>query len=154
MFKAQRFLPVLFIAAGIVFVISQVPVLRDHQRHARWKQVQAVVESAHVVGKRAFRPEVGLRYVVDDSSYNLISSMDVPGFGSKSNRLNVAEHILAKLSVGDSLPIYYDPDHPSDAVLHRGLLYSNYLIGTTGACFILLGLVLGILWRRRSSQSQ
>ncbi len=151
MSQLQRYLPILFILAGLSSIASQWTSIRDHLRYAQWIPVRAVVESAHVIGQRAFRPEVVLRYRVGDSSFVLTSFMDVPGFGSKRNRLDVAERIVAKLAVGDSVTVFYDPNRPSDARVHRRLSYSNYLIVTTGLCFLVLGLVLGQRWWRRPS---
>lgn len=146
--KIIRFLPAIGIVMGIVFIASQVSVLNDYRQRRHWRPVPAIVESAEVAGKRAFHPEIVLRYTVDGHPYSLITSMNVPGFGSKRNRLDVAERIIASLTVGDTLTVFVDPDHPADAVISRNLSYATYLILTTGLCFLILGTV--FLFRQRS----
>jgi hypothetical protein len=149
--KIIRFLPAIGIVMGIVFIASQVSALKDYRHRRHWRPVPAIVESAEIAGKRAFHPEVVLRYTVDGHPYSMITSMNVPGFGSKRNRLDVAERITASLAVGDTLTVFIDPDFPADAVISRNLSYSTYLILTTGFCFLILGTA--FLFRQRS-QSQ
>lgn len=146
-----RLLPLAGILVGIVFMASQISALQEYRRRQAWLPVPAVVESVQIAGHRAFHPEIALRYIVAGKTYTMTSSMNVPGFGSKRNRLDVAERITSSLAVGDTLTVFVDPDHPADAVVLRRLSYATYLILTTGFCFAVSGMVFMVL---RRSQAQ
>lgn len=83
--------------------------------------IGAEITNVHIVGERAFHPEVSYRYTVADSVYAGVAEIHVPGFGGKRKRLDVAEKEAADIAVGDTIYFNYNPAHPNDVYIPEHL---------------------------------
>lgn len=110
----------------------------------QWPTAEAKIISSEVAGKRAFHPEVVLEYSVNNQHYTLKTDMDVPGFGTKNNRLNVARETVIENFPGKMLTVHYNPDNPAEAVLHTSGKFSSYVFLSIGVFMYAFG-VYGVL---------
>jgi hypothetical protein len=117
-----------------------------------WPVTEGKVVGSQVSGQRAFHPEIRYQYVVDGTSYAAVTDLEVPGFGTKSSRLNVAEKTVVEYPAGRIITVHYDPANPEVSRLRIAPSYTTFLLLTVGG-FLLgagaLGLCAG-LWKFQS----
>ncbi len=130
---------------GLIVVIIQSRRLSDDWARRDWPVTEGVVVASHVSGTRAFHPGIRYTYTVGDRSYEGVSDLDVPGFGTKSNRLNVAERSLVDFPAGKKITVHYDPEHPDDSRLRVAVPMATFLFLSIGG----LCSAGGILWSIR-----
>lgn len=123
---------------------------------ARWPAVTGKVISASVIGKRAFVPKVTYTYQVGDSLYTATTDLEVPGFGTRSNRLDVAEKSIADYAPDALVTVHYDPNNPGISRLKASVPWNVYVRLSTAVFASLIGvvvLVVSLLGRRRPEYS-
>ncbi len=137
---------------GLVLVVTQIPTLLIHLERQSWREATAIVEWSRVTGRRAFHPEIAVRYEWAGETYRDTIEWEVPGFGSKRNRFSVAAAQVAELPPGDSLRVFVDPDNPLRIAATRRFTYSFYLVVTTGILLFVGGGWMSIRNRRSKSE--
>jgi hypothetical protein len=129
---------VVLIVIGLVALNTLFKMLRAWQQSARsqsWSQTTGTVQSANVVAGRnpgrngvSYYPVVMYEYNVDGQRYigNRIHFGSQVGIGIQS----IAARGLNKYPVGGTVPVYYNPENPADAVLQRSAAanWGNYLM--------------------------
>lgn len=128
---------VLLLATSIMFFAQKE--LDNYQAYRAWLPTPARVISAQVVGKRAFRPEIIYTYTVNGFSVTDTTDMEVPGFGSKSNRFNVARNEVASVREDSTFVVYYNPANVVEHLSHIRPPHTIYIMYSTGGCFFIAG---------------
>lgn len=105
-----------------------------------WPTAEAKITSSKVEGKRAFHPEIIYEYQVSGKIYTGTTDMGVPGFGTKANRLNVAETNVIHNPVGKIIIVHYDPNDPSVSRLKILPSYTVFLLLSVGSILFGAGL--------------
>ncbi|MEZ5358819.1 MAG: DUF3592 domain-containing protein [Candidatus Zixiibacteriota bacterium] len=132
----------LFIAGGIFVSVHGWETLSWHLAKLSWPAVGAAITDVKIVGDRAFHPEVSYKYIINDSMYTGIAEIDVPGFGGKRKRMDVAEKEASDFGVGDTIYIRYAPSDPTTGYIPEHLTKPILQVGfglslvLTGAFFI------------------
>ena len=127
---------------GIVLSIISWNAVTAEWTTRHWPQTTAVVTSSTVVGQRAFHPDIEYRYTVDDSVYAGVTDLHVPAFGGKRKRFDVAEKEAALYKAGDSIMVHYNPQNPSESLIHIGPTYDSYLQLALGLTLLMGGVFL------------
>lgn len=73
-------------------------------------------------------------------------------FGSNER---AAQHYIDRLTLGDSLdsvPVYYNPSQPEQAVLRRGLPLVDWFFSLSPVLLLVAGVIAQIVSRRRSAR--
>lgn len=129
---------------GALLVKKHFSVFDTSFKLKQWPTTEAKIISSEVTGQRAFRPEIVLEYSVNERQYTLKTDMDVPGFGTKNNRLNVARETVIENFPGKILTVHYNPDNPGEAVLYTSGKFSSYVFLSIGVFMYAIG-VYGVL---------
>ncbi|MCB0831985.1 MAG: DUF3592 domain-containing protein [Bacteroidetes bacterium] len=130
------FIFITVIALGGLATWKESRSLDQFWRIQSWPKVQANILSARVAGKRAFHPEIVYEYEVAGRAFRDTTDMDVPGFGTKANRLNVAEQTIAANSVGSKLTVAYNPNRPEQSAVHRWPRFNVFILYTIGILLV------------------
>ncbi len=112
----------------------------------RWDTEEDKVQEESLASQAArpdrnYRPQVTCQYRVDGQVYELTSDYDVPGFGGKLNRMDVAINVIREHPAGSELPVYFNPDNPRDAYLRPGPTWDVF--GRLSLGVVLLAVALG-----------
>lgn len=136
------FASVVALLSGIVLTWAQSGRLVAEWEMRSWPTAEGVVVETEVAGARAFHPEVHYEYHVNGLVYRGMSDLDVPGFGTKSSRLNVAERTAADYPPGRPVTVHYDPTRPDISRLRIAPSFSTFMFLTIG---VLLG-AFSVVW--------
>lgn len=105
----------------------------------RWPQVQGRVLRSFVLvqtdseGGRSTKPQVEYEYVVEGATYRG-TRLRYGQTGSWSQKQ--AERVIAPFQAGASVPVFFDPLKPRDAVLIPGTSWGNAAIALSGIVFM------------------
>ena len=121
--------------------------LQEALEISNWPSVEGKIVESRVVGERAFRPDIKYIYTVDGEEYTGSSSLDMPGFGGRTSRLDAAEKMVRQYPQGSTISVYYNPENPQQSMLHPKPTYSHYLTLTTAALLFLAGFAIILIWR-------
>lgn len=119
-----------------------------------WPVTQGTVVASTVGGRRAYHPEITYEFSVDGHPYRGMSDLDVPGFGTRASRLNVAEVLVSEYPVGRHVTVHYDPTDPARNRLRVGIPHTVFLLLSVGGLALGLGLygtLRTVLRRRRAA---
>ncbi len=130
--KIYGFLFLIISATGLWLFVDYWNVVTDFQKLKSWPTTEAKIISSVVMGKRAFHPEIVYEFTVGEKTIRDTTDMEVPGFGTKANRLLVAEYNVEKFSTGKTMIIYYDPANPESSFLKPHASYTIYLLLSCG----------------------
>jgi hypothetical protein len=134
---------------ALVLIISGIVGLRSEIATGQWPPVDGSVISSKVVGEKAFHPEITYSYMVNGSEYSHTSTLKIPGFGGKRNRLELAEYLVAQYPSGRTISVFYNPDDPSQSELKTGITYRTLLETALGVVLLVIAGILVIpLYRK------
>lgn len=104
-----------------------------------WPEAVGEVVTAAITEDIQHRPEITVRYTVNDSSLTAVCDLGVSGFGSRKYRKNTADKIITEYASGSIVTVRYNPADPSEATLRRGLRWAPLVRLTVGAFFVAAG---------------
>lgn len=133
---------------GVWLTASQANRLAQWGSVRNWPATEAVVTTSHVVGERAFHPEIVYEYSVNGTIYGDSTGFDTPSFGGRSVKRDMAEAIVAEYPVGTTVVVHYDPETPSNSVLRISPDWSLYGKIGLGGTLVGVGLFLLLAARR------
>jgi hypothetical protein len=150
-------------AAAVFFILAALLGYREivrlewYQATMSWPAVTGKVISTEVAGKRAFVPKIRYSYPVGDSVYSGITDLEVPGFGTRSNRLDVAEKSVADYAPDSPVTVHYNPANPSISRLKVSAPWNVYMRLSTAVFGSLLSTALFLVflagrWKKRSQE--
>ena len=162
----RRIIPLLFglifLAVGIGLSLWGLSVLSNAKASTAWPTVQGTVTSSEVNRESKTRrtngrsrrsttysAEVSYTYQVEGAEY----SANRVSFGEySSSNASHAQSIVSRFPAGKEVPVHYNPEDPSTAVLEAGVSWSSYIPLGLGAIFSIVGLiVVAALFFGRSS---
>jgi hypothetical protein len=86
----------------------------------------------------SYSVRVQYAYTVEGSSYE----GNTVGFGTMShNERSDAQEELKSYPKGKTIDVYYDPEHPSDSVLKKGVFWPMYIV-----IAIMVIILIGSIW--------
>lgn len=132
----------LIILAGIFLMYESFINIKAAFHIRTWHKVEAEVISSSVQGDRAYSPLVIYKYTVDSKSYIDTTDLNVPMFGGKWKKYNVAETETHQYPIGKTFPIYCNPSNPHETYLHATPHWSEFGKTGFGATLIILGIVI------------
>ncbi|MBN1479866.1 DUF3592 domain-containing protein [candidate division KSB1 bacterium] len=115
-------------------------------KKTEWPSVDGEIIASSVVGERAFRPDIRYEYYVKNKKYSGSSSLNVPGFGGRMNRLDAAEKLTKSHPVESFIAVYYNPDNPLESTLVPQPGYSHFIKLGTSTILFNAGLIIIFLW--------
>lgn len=147
-------------AAAAFFILAALLSYRETSRlewylaTMHWPAVTGKVISVEVVGKRAYVPKIAYSYPVGDSVYTGVTDLEVPGFGTRSNRLDVAEKSIADYAPDMPVTVHYNPANPSISRLKVSAPWNVYVRLSTSVFGSLLSTAVFVVflvgrWRKR-----
>ncbi len=131
---------VLILLGGMVLTHYAVSSLRYMEEYRNWRTVKGLVVEAEIAGERAFYPKVTYTFRWRDSSYSNVSDLDVPGFGTKAARFQVAREMLKSVHVGDSIDVWVNPRNPAENTLVNHPRWNSFMQYGAGIFFSALAL--------------
>jgi hypothetical protein len=138
--KPVRLVFLIFTSSGALIIISESAEIDLFLKLRNWPSTEAKIISSRVEGKRAFHPEIIYEYIVAGKTYSGTTDMGVPGFGTKANRLNVAETNVIHNPAGKIITVHYDPNDPSVSRLKILPSYTVFLLLSVGSILFGAGL--------------
>ena len=90
----------------------------------QWPSVQGRILYSHARGGRHPEALLWYEYTVDARRY---LASDYRNGGNATPFLGVAEEAAKRYPVGRSVPVYYNPGNPQDALLEPGLWWGNFV---------------------------
>ncbi len=142
-------LRLLFSALAVGLILFGLFTLRETSRSRGWAETTGRVISSGVneyagKGSRSYRPIVVYAYSAGAVRYmsTRISSAHSQGTADR----NAAARVAARYPVGASVPVFYDPQDPEQAVLQRG--GSPWLPILAGGAFSMLAVGMRMLRAR------
>lgn len=144
-----RALGIVLTLAGTLLAFSQGPEITHSITRNSWPSVPGQVTATTVTGQRASMPQVTYAYSVNDSSYEIQTDLNVPGFGSRGFRRQTASNALIKYPVGGAVTVYYNPEEPSISSLRRGFHWAPLARMSFGGILFVFGISLSIVLFKR-----
>jgi hypothetical protein len=123
---------------GGVLIIAAVRNLQRGFARRRWPQTQGRIVRAFVLVHTdsgegdSYTPQVEYEYAIDAKTYR--SSRRRFGQIGSWGRAQ-AERTIAPYQPGSSVPVYFNPSKPAEAVLATGTSWGNFLIAAAGIIF-------------------
>ncbi|WP_319522566.1 DUF3137 domain-containing protein [uncultured Desulfosarcina sp.] len=146
---------VLFLAIGIVIAVVSYNGYRTSLASKSWPSVTGNIVQSEIEkqtstsGEGANKkttvkeyPKIAYQYNIDGKTYK----SGKISFGSTGN----AKKVVSRYPQGKTVPVYYNPDKPGQAVLVPGNPEFNYVPYFFAVFFILFGLALFTHWRKKA----
>jgi hypothetical protein len=124
---------------GIILLLKQDRVISAAFEKRNWPTTQGEIVQTHILGKRAFRPEISYQYQVNDIKYLGKTDLHISGFGNKRSRRDNSEKIIQEFSVGSNVLVYYDSKNPQISFLRTGPFWSDFMKLALGAILFFFG---------------
>ena len=137
----EKFLGTVFVLVGLCFVAACFLGIYQGYRSRSWMSttgviVRSVVAKGH--GEDAtYTPVVVYRYKVGNIEHE--SNRIGVGIGSMG-RHSEAKSWVDRYKAGVTVPVFYDPDNPAEAVLQRGIFEKTWVNLGLGALSVAVGL--------------
>lgn len=147
----EKLLVLVFVLVGLGFVgRGLIDIYRGYRSHS-WASTSGVIVRSGVewrTGEREdFTPTVAYRYKVGNVEYE----SDKIGFGSRTTgRHHEAKAWVDRYQVGTTVPVFYDPTNPAEAVLERGVVRGWGPL-VLGSIFVAVGIFFRAMLLRASS---
>jgi hypothetical protein len=148
-----RVFAVVLVLAAVGSAVSVTGSIRDARASMTWPSVtgrvsESAVEESTVGTKRSFTARVRYDYVVGGRGYTnrAIGFSDAGGSSRDS-----AEGVVARYPSGATVPVYYDPADPQNAVLERGASPRVYAMALIPLAMILVAVV---VWRAQRANGR
>lgn len=141
----------LFILSGPVSGYFLTKILLQSRASASWPSTEGVIAKAQVsdLGMRRYAADVSYTYTVE--GHALSGSRIRVSDGESESRDAIAQE-LKGLTVGQAVPVYYDPANPHDSVLRPGARFQEYAILVVPLGLLAIGVgAISLLRRTRSS---
>ncbi len=106
----------------------------------KWPTVSGTIIHNEVIERRMYIPVIFYKYRVNAINYTGKSTMQVPGFGMKSSRKEVAYKTISDHQTGNSVMVFYNPDNPQDSRLKPGPTWSEFNRFSLGIILIIAGI--------------
>ncbi len=110
----------------------------------RWPQTQGRISDSHVSvgesdGCRMYTPEIEYSYVVEGVSHR---GTHIHYWQASASSRKWADRSIARYPTGACVPVFYDPQKPSEAVLVPGGGWSMLIIALGGASLLVLAVLI------------
>ena len=129
-----------FLFLGVVFFAVGLFDIDRARRSNLWPKTQGVILGSWPgEDSEGFNPKVRYSYNVGGTVYQ---SKRIRFGSSETTDRSVVDAWIAKNKVDATVPVYYDPVHPTEVVLKRGIYARLWLYMGLGISFGLVGLFL------------
>jgi len=138
--------------AGVILVVTGYfvafhfgkPILDNAKTSTQWPSVEGVIESSQIKrskkdNKTMYSAEVIYRYNVDGAELKN-ETVSFGGDFSSSSKSMVAD-VIDKYAVASTVPVFYEPENPSNSVLEPGVTWKSYLVYVFGMVFLGVGVI-------------
>lgn len=151
--RLYQSLGILMVVAGIAIIMHSTLSLVREVEVSSWPVTTGIVDSVAIEGERAFHVKLSYRYTIEGQEYSTTRHLEAPGFGGKQKRWNVAETTSHLYSPGKEIDVHYNPDDPSESLIHVGITYGNCLQIAFGVVLLIIGIVvIGRSFRRKRAR--
>jgi len=131
-----RTITILLSIIGAILTLTQTTQLQENLPKKTWIVSDAIIVKSEIVGERAIRPQIEYVYQVDSINYTGETDLDVPMFGGKRKKYDVARESIKDFQVGDTISIFYNPVNPEQSFLKWQIRWNVF--GKLGFGFLLL----------------
>jgi hypothetical protein len=131
-----RTLTIILSIIGAILTLTQSTQLQDNLQKKAWIVSDAIIIKSEIVGERAIRPQIEYVYQVDHLNYTGETDLDVPMFGGKRKKYDVARESIKNFQVGDTISIFYNPVNPEQSFYRWQIKWNVF--GKLGFGFLLL----------------
>jgi len=137
--------------AGLMFMFFGIigmqffakPVSRMFANQDKWAQTEGTITSGEVIsfrssGQNMYRASLTYNYTVEGKEFH----SDAIHSGTSSTSFKYfPQRKIDKHPAGSKVPVFYNPDQPSEALLEPGLGILKYVLYGIPGIFILIGFV-------------
>ena len=131
-----RTITILLSIIGAILTLTQTTQLQENLPKKTWIVSDAIIVKSEIVGERAIRPQIEYVYQVDSINYTGETDLDVPMFGGKRKKYDVARESIKDFQVGDTIRIFYNPVNPEQSFFKLQIKWNVF--GKLGFGFLLL----------------
>jgi len=151
-FIVGRLFPLSFGLGSLIFLGFGLWAINKGMQSENWDKGTATVTSSEIEKTESrskdaqgftrtstsYSVRVQYAYTVEGSSYE----GNTVGFGTMShNERSDAQEELKSYPKGKTIDVYYDPEHPSDSVLKKGVFWPMYIV-----IAIMVIILIGSIW--------
>jgi len=153
---ARLFLTILLLGAGICALLAGFYKLNEGLEQVRWPNTDGIITSSHIEKTHTAYGPTGFTttYTLYLEYEYLVVKIQYSGSGSLNRaELSEAQELQEKYLVGDSIPVYYNPDNPGESRLEvwslkgRARFWADVLF-ILATLLIISGLI-AVFWRRK-----
>ncbi len=131
----------IIIISNIIIIHSGQIIERDLKTN-NWTKTQGIVISVKITGSRASSPEIIYSYTIDEKQFEDTSFLNAPMFGGKRKKREVAEALIEKYSIGESIKVFYNPDDNSKSRITPMLKWNSLGQISFGVALLIISLCL------------
>lgn len=135
-----RIVMIIISILGIVLIFIESEHIEDFYRKITWETTDAIIVDSKIVGERAIHPQVEYSYQIDTVVYRGETDLDVPMFGGKRKKYDVAREIIKGFEAGNTIKIYYNPKNPEKSYYHIAPKWNVYGKLGLGITLLILGI--------------
>lgn len=120
----------------------------------RWPTVPGIVRQSMMTGERAIAPLIVYQYTVGDSQYVDSSTLQVPMFGGKRKKYEVARELTKQFPAESSIMVHYNPADPSQSDITGHIPWNLYGQLALGVLLFAAGLSVSVWSLRRGKKGE
>lgn len=136
---------------GGILIIVQSKNINNSINLKNWNTTKAVILKCEIVGERSIRPQIEYIYMVDSISFRGESDLNVPMFGGKRKKYDVAHELIKEYNVGDTITISYNPNDPELSLYKRKISWDVFTKLSFGFILLILGIFFSSFPQKRLS---
>ncbi|MDR3406136.1 MAG: DUF3592 domain-containing protein [Chthoniobacter sp.] len=138
----------LFILLGPIYVVGGILIAVSASKTKSWPTATGIVTSSEVIEHKggkgvSYSPEIKYRYRVSETTYDNTHISLLDGGLSKG----WAHEVAAQFPAGLSIPVFYKPSHPENAVLRPGANWYMFATSGIGLAVFLVGVAICPAWK-------
>jgi len=134
---------------GCVLIISQSNNIIEHISRMSWNKTEALIIKSEITGERAIRPQIEYSYLIDSISYRGETDLDVPMFGGKRKKYDVASELIKGFHTGDTIMIFYNPNKPEASFYKSQIKWNIFAKLALGTLFLGIGIFFSSFYQKQ-----
>ncbi len=139
--------------SGFIISVLSAGTIDTYLEMRSWPSVGGTILSSDIAGIRAFRPEITYEYIVNNTTYKRTTDLQMPSFGGRTSKLDVATKLAGMYPIGTEVTVFYEPADPGDSRLKTGVPVEIYLRLALGFFLLSGGISLVLCSFPRKKQS-
>lgn len=148
-FLIIKIVAVFIVLIGVTINVYSSTGLNRYIESKAWVEIDGEIISSEILGERSFYPEIIYVYYYDNIKYTDTTNLNIPGFGGKRKRYEVAREHISLYNVGDTIKIYIDRKHPENSSLTHSVKWSVFGQFSFGCLLLFIGFLMILMKKNK-----